>query len=150
MTTLYNYNFPNWHLCYYWDGDTEFSRWFKNWAQEKEARGPGPSEWMTIEEEVFYTVRGRERRRYAGTIGADHHKELRRVEFSPGAPPPPTFFQPIVTKYEPPKALTPAEQKAARLRWVVWQAEYEMRRKAEGPPPPEQYGPPLPPEFVLN
>lgn len=106
------------------DGDDELRRWFHNYSQKRDEITVGQHEWLVIEEETR-VCRGKTIVTYVGTIGADHHDRRRVVRFEPGAPPPPTFLQPVRKKWEPPVEPTGHER-----RMQERQRAYEIQMMA--------------------
>ena len=103
--TCYYKEYPGYWPMLWHDGNDDLRRWFENYRIDKSVLPPFSTEWMTIEE-YAWTCRGKKITRYEGRIGADHHDNIRPVRFETGAPPPPTFMQPVRQKHvvwtEPP------------------------------------------------
>ena len=110
MSAYYYTGYPGYWTMKWHDKEDDMRRWFKNYAPSRFASYPEAYEWLTIEEETR-TVRGRRVVTYVGTVGADHHDKKRIIRFEPGAPPPPTFMQPVRRKWEPPVEPTGYERR---------------------------------------
>lgn len=101
---MYNEKYEGYWSMRWHDEDSDLQRWFDNYKVDRNAY-VSEREWLTIEE-YSWACRGKKITRYDGTIGADHDNRKRLVRFETGAPPPPTFMQPVKIKYVPP---TPQE-----------------------------------------
>lgn len=124
------------------DTFSPLTRYIRNYALDKWAPSPSTVQWMTFEEKIFYTSKGRRRSQWIGTIGQDHLPNRVTVLFEPGSPPPPFLFLPAKEKYIPPPILSPREKKLQELRDLIWWAEYKARQSklppAPLPSPPKQ------------
>lgn len=115
--TPYYTAYPGYWTMVFQDGYSELNRWLKNWSLDKYTH-LDDTEWLTVEEKAW-SVRGRTVTQYLGTIGSDHSEHRRAVKFEPGAPAPPTFFRPVVKKYEPP---------SPEPRWLEERRHLEYQR----------------------
>jgi hypothetical protein len=65
-------------------------RWCSNWCHDPDFR-LHEDYWITIDENVFYTRRGKRCVRYLGKVGWGDKDYFATVRFEAGAPPPPVF-----------------------------------------------------------
>lgn len=157
---IYFTTYPGYLLMQCHDDETnDLKRWFDNYKVDKYATFTCEHEWLVIDEQEFFDVRGKRRRRFVGVIGADHTETCRKVDFDTSAPPPPTFWRPSKVSYTKESWRVRQEQlQRAEQQYLLdvysgyrsWQAPYHYGRNYFGgvttnalapapKPPPPQY-----------
>lgn len=102
-------------------------RWFEDWKVERHAAFPWDHQWMTVEETVWISPRGRKHVRYVGGVGDyDRTEPSRKVLFEMDAPAPPVFRLDVrrVPPPEPPRRSRPP------LRLNDYEQMYEHQLEA--------------------